>query len=63
MRDGLGSMATEILTGLFAPDFHNNANFMMRRNMLLRTTQKDYARCSAALLLFAILMCELAPLA
>jgi len=48
MRDGLGSMATEILTGLFAPDFHNNANFMMRRNMLLRTTQKDYARCSAA---------------
>ena len=42
-------MATEILPRLFVPDFHNNANFMTWRNMLLRTTQKGYARVSAAI--------------
>ncbi len=48
-RDGLGSMADAILERWFAPAFHNDPNFAMWRNMLVRTTDQGYARVSAAI--------------
>lgn len=48
-RDGLGSMATAILERWFASDFHEDENFAMWRNMLVRTTDQGYARVSAAI--------------
>jgi 3-oxoadipate enol-lactonase len=48
-RDGLGSMADAILERWFAPDFYNDPNFAMWRNMLVRTTDQGYARVSAAI--------------
>jgi 3-oxoadipate enol-lactonase len=48
-RDGLGSMADAILERWFAPNFHQDANFAMWHNMLVRTTDQGYARVSAAI--------------
>jgi 3-oxoadipate enol-lactonase len=48
-RDGIGSMADAILERWFAPSFHQDANFSMWRNMLVRTTDQGYARVSAAI--------------